>query len=730
MKNDFFSRYTLFLEKRGKLLMVFLAILMIFSIVGFTRLGIVTDFKVFMPDHSRYIKNIEEMNEVFGGSEQLVYLLHLQDPVNSIETVNTLLDLTENLARIEGVVFVGGPIPAKIFIAGKTVNTRDVSPDQLNEIFNFLSALMDGGGIIKKDENHYASFQIILDGIISNREVVKKVNTIFETYGEDYVISGEPYLEAMIFDYILRLLLTLPPFALFLMLTVFRWRIGSFRATALSMFPAAIGAAITVGGIGWTLGNITFITALVPIFVIVMGSADGLHFTSHVIDGLAMGREKKEVVGETLRAVGNPMIMTTLTTMVGFLSMLFIKSQAIRTMGIAASFGILAAGIVTWVFLPVLLLHVPGLESSKRKETDGIYHFISRIKNIRAYILAVLLILVFIPGIGLIRANFNMLSIYKKSTEVHKSVNAVNSILGGSLPIGVMYSSEGDLLAPEVADKILLMQEELRVSNISETSVSIYTLISRAKTLFNEDQEPGYPENPMVARLMATMLSRQNPRLIETFLKKEENKGRVVFYLKDLEKETLVEFERIIEKYDEDLDLTIAGIPYVMKDMNDQIIPQQINSLLVALALVFLLMVLTQKSLRLAIFSIAPIMVTLLTLFGTMGYARIDLSISTGIMSGLTIGVGIDYAIHFSSLYRYFHKKGHPDPVTQSLKYVSSPVLANALGLGIGFTAMLLSPMTVHTFLVILMWVTMICSALLSLTLLPSLVLHYRKKKQ
>ena len=90
-------------------------------------------------------------------------------------------------------------------------------------------------------------------------------------------------------------------------------------------------------------------------------------------------------------------------------------------------------------------------------------------------------------------------------------------------------------------------------------------------------------------------------------------------------------------------------------------------------------------------------------------------------MSGLTIGVGIDYAIHYVSLLRQARKRGETDPPAAALHYVATPVLANALGLAIGFTAMIFSPLQIHVTLSILMWVTMIVSAGLSLTLLPTI---------
>jgi predicted RND superfamily exporter protein len=116
---------------------------------------------------------------------------------------------------------------------------------------------------------------------------------------------------------------------------------------------------------------------------------------------------------------------------------------------------------------------------------------------------------------------------------------------------------------------------------------------------------------------------------------------------------------------------------------NDQIIPQQLGSLLLAVLLVFLLTAVSQRGLLLGLVSAAPTMVTLVVLFGVMGFAQINLSVITGIMSGR---------------------------------------------LAVGFTAMIFSPLQIHVSLSVLMWVTMMMSAFLSLTLLPTITAKLRTR--
>lgn len=732
--SDIFSRFASVAERGGKGFLLVTFLLMGFSIAGIFRIRIDTDFRTFMPTDSGYIQHTEHMEEVFGDGEQLIVLLQLGEDPRNLRGVTRILDMTAELSELPGITSVQGPVPEKVFLDRRVTAVRDLPAEDLPRLFEFIDSLGDFRSIIREDSSWYGIFRIMPADGVQYRRVVEAVRDVLDEREEEYILSGEPFLESRVFDYILRIILTLPPLAIILMLGVFRWRVGSIRGTALSMLPAVIGAVLTLGIIGWTLRTISIMTALVPIFILVMGSADGLHFMSHVLDGYAGSGDgkttdderKRIVIGETLRAVGSPMVMTTLTTMAGFLSFMFIQSSAMRTMGVVTAGGILLAGVATWCVLPAVLFHLPPLTRKRpRQERDRLYRGLSKLRGRRAFALTLCLAAAAVPGITMLRANFNMLTIYRRGTDVRRGIETMNRIVGGSLPVSVTFTSDEDLLAPETAREVLDLQAELRDAGIAERSVSLYSIIARVAGMVlpaNSGDAPAYPSSRAMAGMVTAMMTRQNPDLIDTFISDEGPTGRVMFFLEDLENETLSAFEELVQDRGDAVEFEIAGVPFVMKEMNEQIIPQQITSLIAAVLIVLLMVSVSQRSARLGIFTSIPILVTLLVLFGVMGYSGIDLSVITGIMSGLTVGVGIDYAIHFVSLYRYFRRKRVDDPVETALEYVSSPVLANAAGLAIGFTAMLMSPLVIHVYLSVLMWVTMLCSSVLSLTLLPALV--------
>ncbi len=97
--------------------------------------------------------------------------------------------------------------------------------------------------------------------------------------------------------------------------------------------------------------ELSLLTALVPIFVIILGSADALHLLSHYLET----ERGPKGMAKALKVSGVAIIMTTLTTMAGFLSFLPLPAQGLRQLGNFAAMGIGFAAISTWLFLPAVL---------------------------------------------------------------------------------------------------------------------------------------------------------------------------------------------------------------------------------------------------------------------------------------------------------------------------------------------------------------------------------------
>lgn len=722
------------IRRRNPVVLVATAALLATAVVGVARLEVDSRFDVFMPPSSESRLALEATKESFGDVGQLIALVESDHDRQSLALLHDLAIFLENE---RGVAAVEPPVPEALL---------SVPDEEFDDALEVIRTVTDGATLPVHDGTTYAVLRIMLDDEADARTTVRAIESRFRDASMTPILSGEPYLEAKVFDYVLRILLILPPIAVVLVIAVFFVRIGSLRATVYSMIPAVLGAALTLGGLAWIAGSVSIVSVLVPIFIIVLGSADGLHITSHVIDECEAGADVATATERTLRAVGVPIILTTVTTALGFLSLLAINSHALQGMAVAAAGGVTIAGLATWFVLPAILMRSKPLRRRLRRGGENRERLASALGKLRgapAAILAVAILIGTAPGIAMISSDFSMIDVYKRSTEVRRNLDTVRSVIGGAIPVYVTYRT-ADPLSEKTARAILAIQDKAGAAGLVSHSVSVYSVIRNAYEASGGGT--GYPADRAKAAETAEAISELNPRFFGPFTTNglepakgeatgrlthshSHTLGRAVFFLVDLSGETVDAFSRLVESEaaSSGVKLNAVGSAFVIQEMNDQIVPQQLWSLVLAVVVVFLLTTISQQNVARGAIATVPIIITLTAVFGTMGYVGIDLSVITGIISGLTVGVGIDYAIHFLGLYRHGERIGVENPADYAHSYVATPVLANALGLAVGFTAMAFSPLSIHVTLSILMWLTMTVSAVVTLSLLPTLTATARQ---
>lgn len=697
-----------FLIKKGKIILIFLIVSVILSIIGIFRVKINTSFDLFAPRHSIYKDAKKIMNDAFGDESQILLLAPGKLTPQGIKKIYIF---SNQCSKINGISKVMLPFTESLISKS--------NEDIIKEINRLTTINIGVKSIIIEKNTTWFLIRLEVAKNSNYRKIVKALKSLSDKQMKGYLIAGEPLLESVLFDYILKILIFLPPLAIILMLLVFRLRIGSFRATILSMIPASLGAILTLGILSWVRGSISIISVLAPIFIIVLGSADGLHVTSHVMDQLGKGYSNKDAIINTLKAVGIPIILTTLTTMVGFLSLITITSNAILELAITAAGGIMLAGIVTWIILPILLFHQKPLPAKDQKKTSKLAVFLFKLKGFPSIIITLFILGISIFGILRVKSNFSIADIYKPNTKVRKSIEEFSKHTGGAYPQIILIKNDNKF-NNDLALNILQFQKQLKDDKLITASVSIYTIIEEiAKSKMHLKK---YPKHKSLAKMIVSKIKKQNPEIYDNF-NSDNGWTRILLFTKDQNSKTLKNIADKVKKLEKDTGQIAypVGTSFEMMSLNIKIIPQLIESMLIALLSVFLLTSIFIRSIKAGLFSILPILITLCGLLGVMGFMKIDISVITSIMSGLTIGVGIDYAIHFTSLFYYFKRNGHTNPAKETLYFVATPILANAMGLSFGFTVMILSPLQIHTTLSILMWVTMVLSSFLSLSFLPTL---------
>jgi len=171
-----------------------------------------------------------------------------------------------------------------------------------------------------------------------------------------------------------------------------------------------------------------------------------------------------------------------------------------------------------------------------------------------------------------------------------------------------------------------------------------------------------------------------------------------------------------------------TGLPIIYMDLDRKILRSQAFSLSIAILLVFIFLTYRLKSLVGGLISITPILLTILINFTIMSILGIPLDVVTVLIGSVAVGIGIDYTIHFITRFKVEHAEGKTEleALDKTLETTGKAIVINALSVMMGFLVLVLGnivPMQRFGYLIAL---TMIISAMASITVLPALLLVTR----
>jgi len=652
---------------------------------------------------------------VLEGNEQGEEFKALQnkyataDPINVVatategtfrepETAGALVELRDLLAAVEGVDQVASLVPELNPLTFQPVTPDDVRnlPEAAIGVLLAQNPLSD----LLLDESATNTLLLVIpadDGL----SVARTLDELVPPPGLEMTLSGNPVVFATVLDVLSFVLLFIPPLVIVLLLGTFYATIGDRRLSALAIFPAVLGSLWTFGLIFGLGRQVDIVTVIVPIFVIVMGSADGLHFVTHFQQEAETTPDPVARVSSALSHVGVPMFLTTISTAAGFLSLLLTDVQPIRQLGLFAAIGISFAGVISFFSLPALISRLeikshPHDALLGPRVTAGLRRLVRT--RVPAGVLAVGLLVfagIFVPRLDV---NSDQLFFFKSDDPVRLAFEKTEAIFGGATPLAGEFAfdpdagSDGLTGIRAAADRLEAQPGVREVFSVADLAES-----------FPDQLEAVLAEE--VALPLGDMVS--------------EDGLRFVLFPGDFDTDDLQGWLDVVEE-DERINL-LSGMPVVWDEIARLVLRAQFVSVTVAFALVAVMLLAAYRRVRETLVSLVPIALTVLTLLGFIAASGIQLNLLTAVISSIVIGVGIDYAIHFVAAIDHA-RDGGDGYVLRAIDRAGRPIVANALGIAVALSALWLSPLKIHSQVSMIMWVAMTVAALSALLIIPALL--------
>jgi predicted RND superfamily exporter protein len=154
------------------------------------------------------------------------------------------------------------------------------------------------------------------------------------------------------------------------------------------------------------------------------------------------------------------------------------------------------------------------------------------------------------------------------------------------------------------------------------------------------------------------------------------------------------------------------------------VVQSQLISVLISLFLVFVIITVSNRSFVMGLIGIVPLSITILINFAVMGFTGIKLNIGTSMVASVSVGIGIDYTIHYIEAFKREYRLcgGKGDFLRRTFATSGKAILINAVSVGAGFAVLTFSQFNMLSDLGFLIALTMGTSALVSLTVVPVLL--------
>ena len=628
------------------------------------------------PAVDRYFEFIEE----FEREDNLILLLYECDDPFSYHNLILNQKLIQNYESIVGIHKVTSLSNLEIFSSGDDELLRPVYPyipqsaDSLQEAKNkILSSPLVEQTLISNDGS-LASIAIELDDSFNNHDLREKIineidikqNTVDWTWHQAGIpILRTRYVQLMVSD-TTRFLIPVALMIIILFTVIFR----SWPALIIPML-------IIIMVVIWTMGlmaalNIDFniMTYIIPTLLMIIGIGDSVHFLVKYYGTLATVDDKREALYQTIEKIGTAIFLTSLTTSIGFGSLLRSNILIVRQFGIMAAAGVMFAFILTITFLPAMIMLLKQTPTKKLKSYTAGFRvklLNKLVKIVRVYpkqiiIFTIVVIVICIPGSFQINSHNSLMDDLKPGTTLYDDMMIAEEKMGSILPFEIIVtikksntSDIEDIKDPEFLRNLDLLQQY--VSSIEDVGkmVSMADYIKEFNRAMNDGDNEFYSIPHTRSAIAQTILIYGDE--FNSLVNFDYTKARISGRVKDIDSRRATEIINDINNYimihmPNYINVEITGTTFLALATNNYLVNDLITSFMAAFILITVLMTILFKSLPITLISIIPNTIPMLAMAAIMGYFDILLRPPTAMAFAVAFGIAVDDTIHYLTRFR------------------------------------------------------------------------------
>jgi len=709
------------LASRPKTVLLIFTIITIIIGIQARNIYMQSDLTEYLPRDDPTISLWNSIQEEFKIGKTIVILIDQKNSIYDIRNPKILTEMDEvertintyenDEGSLDGIVTIRSLATliraenAKPKLEGG--NGQNNIPVDINDVYSYMQKITISStkGVLYTNSYRVAVIIIQLTEEADFKDILDRTEKAVGIYSRyaDMTITGTIAMQQAIQKESMRNLVFIFPIALLFVSIVLFFFHRTVKGIIIAFLPPAFAIALTFGVLGIVQPELTIISVAIIALLLGLGVDYSIHLMNRFVEEDSI-EDKTKRIEKILRFTGKAVFLSTITTVIGFASLMISSMTPIITFGFGCAIGIFFCFISATVLVPCLVIILKFEKKNHMPSWKKLANFIIGNKN-RIILIASFTAIISLVVIPQVKTDVNYTDMAPEGIPEVEAMYKYSENFGTGSNFNALLietDSEG-LLDSEVIDAIFNMEEEMRdvirqeYPNIDEKRIekSVYSIADEIKELtgiinrsviLNTLKEIGN-----VDKIIYDMIAE------EGIINKDYSKTIIMVAIpigSSMEK-----IESIVEKINDIAKKAtipkngqvshLAGQDAVQVSVNKKLTDEQIRSMVFALILVLAALILIFNSSKYGFLTMIPIILVLMWEPGFLVALDIPLSLATISIAAIMVGVGIDYGVHITHRFREEIADGKPknEAIKISIERTGSSLVEAALTTIAGTTA-------------------------------------------
>ncbi|HAS6363555.1 TPA: MMPL family transporter [Vibrio vulnificus] len=720
------------------------------------------DYNIFFDGSNAQLQAFDEIQTTFAKTDNIALVLAPKSGyVFDQRTLTQIQEMTEQAWQV--------PYSSRVDSLANYQHTEAVDDDLLVEDLLYQSYPLTAERIAKV-RTIAMSEPLLVNALVSEKGDVAVINITMQMPGVDEtaeVNEAVAYVEQMLSHYraqypdvtiykagIIAMnhsfamaaqndSATLVPTMLLVILVFLTLMLRSFLSV-LATLVVIIGAIVaTLGIVGWAGMFLHVASVNVPTLIMTLAVADCVHVIASMRHFMRQGMPKSQAIHRSVTLNFVPIIITSVTTAIGFLMMNMSDSPVLRDFGNLSALGVMIACVLSVSLLPALLNLLPvrfGAKQMGQSSSSDIMDKLADIVVHRRNVLLPLSIVVIAGSAALIpynKVNDESVKYFDTSSEFRQAADFMEQRISGmtTMSIAIKTHQSQGIASPEFLAVLGEFTHWLREQPETDHVASLSDIYKRLNKNMHGDDNAYYalPAERELAAQYLLLYEMSLPFGLDLNNQVNVDKSSVKLQLtvKNLGSVELVALEERLYQWfvsHAPQYQVVASSPSLMfAHIGETNMASMLSTLPITLILISALMIFALRSWRLGMISLVPNIAPAVIGFGLWALISGEINLGLSVVVTLTLGIVVDDAVHFLAKYQYARKAGQN--AEQAVRYafltVGRALWITTVVLVAGFSVLAMSQFRLNSDMGQLSAIVIFVALVIDFVLLPSLLMRF-----